>query len=49
MDLWTEPHGVTSLLARWTEKLAGGTQTPLENVMEVDRQQPGQIAYLIIR
>ena len=23
-DLWTDPAGVTALLARWTEKLAGG-------------------------
>ena len=26
LDLWTDPTGVTALLARWTEKLAGGTQ-----------------------
>ena len=26
LDLWTDPAGVTSLLARWTEKLAGGPQ-----------------------
>ena len=25
-DLWTDPAGVTALLARWTEKLAGGPQ-----------------------
>ena len=24
MDLWTDPGGVTQLLSRWTEKLAGG-------------------------
>ena len=24
LDLWTDPAGVTALLARWTEKLAGG-------------------------
>ena len=27
LDFWTEPTGVTALLARWTEKLAGGPQT----------------------
>ena len=26
LDLWTDPDGVTALLARWTEKLAGGPQ-----------------------
>ena len=26
LDLWPDPAGVTSLLARWTEKLAGGRQ-----------------------
>ena len=26
IDLWTDPAGVTALLARWTEKLAGGPQ-----------------------
>ena len=26
LDLWTDPVGVTALLARWTEKLAGGPQ-----------------------
>ena len=26
LDLWTDPAGVTALLARWTEKLAGGPQ-----------------------
>ena len=26
LDLWTDPAGVTVLLARWTEKLAGGPQ-----------------------
>ena len=27
LDLWTDPAGVTALLARWTEKLAGGPPT----------------------
>ena len=27
LDLWTDPAGVTALLARWTENLAGGPQT----------------------
>ena len=27
LDLWTYPAGVTALLARWTEKLAGGPQS----------------------
>ena len=27
LDLWTAPTGVNALLARWTEKLAGGPQT----------------------
>ena len=26
LDLWTGPSGVTALLARWTENLAGGPQ-----------------------
>ena len=26
LDVWTDPTGVTALLARWTEKLAGGPQ-----------------------
>ena len=44
LDLWTDPAGVTALLARWTEKLAGGPQAerwdpPLERVMGVGRQQ----------
>ena len=26
LDLWTDPAGVAALLARWTEKLAGGPQ-----------------------
>ena len=26
LDLWTYPAGVTALLVRWTEKLAGGSQ-----------------------
>ena len=26
LDLWTDPAGVTALLGRWTEKLAGGPQ-----------------------
>ena len=26
LDLWTDPAGVTALLARWMEKLAGGAQ-----------------------
>ena len=26
LDLWTDPVGVTALLARWTKKLAGGPQ-----------------------
>ena len=45
LDLWTDPAGVTALLARWTEKLAGGPQAgtsdspPLARVMEVGRQQ----------
>ena len=45
LDLWTDPTGVTELLARWTEKLAGGPQAgrsdspPLARVMGVGRQQ----------
>ena len=45
LDLWTDPAGVTALLARWTEKLAGGPQAgtsdspPLARVMGVGRQQ----------
>ena len=27
LDLWTDPARVSALLARWTEKLAGGPQT----------------------
>ena len=26
LDLWTDPAGMTAMLARWTEKLAGGPQ-----------------------
>ena len=26
LDLWTDPAGVTALLARWTENLSGGPQ-----------------------
>ena len=26
LDVWTDPAGVTALMARWTEKLAGGPQ-----------------------
>ena len=26
LDLWIDPVGVTALLSRWTEKLAGGSQ-----------------------
>ena len=26
LDLWTDPAGMTALLARWTKKLAGGPQ-----------------------
>ena len=45
LDLWTDPAGVTALLARWTEKLAGGPQAgtsdspPLARAMGVGRQQ----------
>ena len=47
LELWTNPAGVTALLARWTEKLAGGPQAgisdspppPLAWVMVVGRQQ----------
>ena len=44
LDLWTDPTGVSALLARWTEKLAGGPQAeksdspPLASVMGVGRQ-----------
>ena len=30
-DLWTDPAGVTALLARWTVKLAGGPQARTSN------------------
>ena len=45
LHLWTDPAGVTALLARWTEKLAGGPQAgtsdspPLARGMGVGRQQ----------
>ena len=45
LDLWTDPAEVTALLARWTEKLAGGPQAgtsdspALARVMGVGRQQ----------
>ena len=49
LDLWTDPDGVTPLLARWTEKLAGGPQVgrsdsplPLAMVIDVDIQQQQQ-------
>ena len=46
LDFWTDPAGVTVLLARWTEKLASGPQArrsdspppPLARVMGVGRQ-----------
>ena len=48
LDLRTDPAGVTALLARWTEKLAGRPQTvisdpppPLPMVMGI-QQQPYQ-------
>ena len=54
MDLWRDPTGVTALLARLTEKLAGGPQagrsdTPLARVKGVGRhqQQHVQIDILI--
>ena len=31
LDLWTYPAGVTVLLARWTEKLAGGPQVGISD------------------
>ena len=46
LDLWTDPAGVTALLARWTEKLTVGPQAgrsdsppPLVRVMGVGWQQ----------
>ena len=45
LELWTDPAGVTALLVRCTEKLAGGPQAgtsdspPLARVMGVGRQQ----------
>ena len=46
LDLWTDPAGVSELLARWTENLADGPQAgrldslpPLARVMGVSRQQ----------
>ena len=46
LDLWTDPAGVTALLARWTEKLDGGppagrsdSPPPLARVIGVGRQQ----------
>ena len=44
LDLCTDPAGVTALLARWTEKLAGGPQagtsdSPLATGMVVGRLQ----------
>ena len=46
LDLWTDSAGVTALLAKWTDKLAGGPQAgrldsppPLARVMGVGRQQ----------
>ena len=48
LDLWTDPAGVTALLARWTKNLAGGPQAvtsdspppPLARVMGRQPQQP---------
>ena len=44
LDLWTDPAGVTALLSRLAEKLAGGplagtSDPPLSSVMGVGRQQ----------
>ena len=54
LDLWTDPTGVTAMLARWTEKLAGGPQagrssSPLAKVMGVGRQQYPNWALLVYR
>ena len=44
-DLWADPVGVTTLLTRWTEELAGGPQSetiglpPRARVKGVGRQQ----------
>ena len=32
LDLWTDPVGVSALLARWTEKLAGGLQARISDL-----------------
>ena len=54
LDLWTDPAGVTALLARWPEKLAGGPQSgrsdspPLARVMAVGKQQQHGIWYVYI-
>ena len=45
LDLWTPPVGVTALLARWTDNLAGGEQAGISDsplltrVMGVVRQK----------
>ena len=55
LDLWTDPAGVTALLARWTGELAGGPQAgtsdsppppPLAWVMGVGRQQQALFMFL---
>ena len=54
LDLWTDPAGVTELLARWKEKLAGGPQAgrsdpPLAIVKGVARQQTWASGLMIVR
>ena len=41
LDLWTDPAGVTALLARWTEKLAGGPQTGTSDSPPPTSKGPG--------
>ena len=40
LELWTDPDGVTALLARWTERLDGGSRTsPTTNTTKDSLQE----------
>ena len=44
LDLWTDPAGVIALLARWTEKLAGGPHAGTTDSGVGRQQQQGRMA-----
>ena len=38
LDLWTDPAGVTALLVRWTEMMAGGPQAETSDSLPLARE-----------